>query len=592
MLALGSVSPSLLASISRVAMKQESNTRPSVFKWWGRRPVAIVRAFLALAAGAGEEDALGVALGRRESFERVRRLVSGRRLLDPFAGSGVIPVEASRLGYTAVGQDVNPYAVAVAEAYAELCMGGCKAKSECLWGSLARSWGRVRGLWCRGDSCIVHVLLARCPPCTAPVWVSSARSGSSAKRALVLTEDYSLEWRDPRDLSPGEPRIPLPAGLPQEAPGYVAYALEYYHRGARRWVSLASRDRESVEWRRFLEETARVAKPLAASSGGVRVPLMEETRRLYRHGVTTTLGLFTWRQAATYALVAREAWACRREMALAVANAMQSGSLLAMYYQPMAKVNPGLVVKSYWLPRNPVELNPVANTRMPHPPAPSARPVGRGTLVSIIQRYGNACWNGNGCVEPPTILLGDSTRNVPGSGYDIIATDPPYPGLHTYRDMSLLYAHASMLAGLRVPPEWSEVDTRDPESYKAGVLSAMEKSLSKAVKGGVVLLFISSPSPEGISTIAELLEELARLGIGYEAIYPVIAENPGALGRSASRVVFVVAGRLGIPTRRGFLDPLSLAWRVAREVGLREGEARYAGLVSSVLSDALSIRLA
>ena len=319
---------------------------------------------------------------------------------------------------------------------------------------------------------------------------------------------------------------------------------------------------------------------------------MEETRRLYRHGVTTTLGLLTWRQAATYALVAREAWACRREMALAVANAMQSGSILAMYYQPMAKVNPGLVVKSYWLPRNPVELNPLANTRMPHPPAPSARPVGRGTLVSIIQRYGNACWNGNGCAEPPTILVGDSTRSVPGSGYDIIATDPPYPGLHTYRDMSLLYAHASMLAGLRVPPEWSEVDTRDPESYKAGVLSAMEKSLSKAVRGAVVLLFISSPSPEGISTIAELLEELARLGIGYEAIYPVIAENPGALGRSASRVVFVVAGRLGIPTRRGFLDPLSLAWRIAIEVGLREREARYASLVSSVLSDALSIRLA
>ena len=108
----------------------------------------------------------------------------------------------------------------------------------------------------------------------------------------------------------------------------------------------------------------------------------------------------------------------------------------------------------------------------------------------------------------------------------------------------------------------------------------------------MILLFISSPSPEGISTIAELLEELARLGIGYEAIYPVIAENPGALGRSASRVVFIVAGRLGSATKRGFLDPLALAWRIAREAGLGDREARYASLVSSVLSDALSIRLA
>ncbi len=572
-------------------MKQESNTRPSIFKWWGRRPSALIRAFISIALGSSESIALSVARGDVDTIERVRVIARGRRLLDPFTGSGVIPVEASRLGLEAVGQDVNPYAVAVAEAYSEICTGTCLTRSDCLWRSLVNAWLKARGLWCNGDECIIHVLLARCPPCTAPIWVASRRSGRNVKSALVMDSKYNLEWRDPQGLSPSEPRILLPKWLPLEANGYIAYAIEIYSRGRRYWLSLASRSQEALRWRKFLADTSRIARSIAESAGWVGIPLMDETRRLYRRGVTTTLGLLSWRQAASYALLAREARTCAKEMALVIANAMHSGSLLAMYYQPMAKVNPGLVVKSYWIPRNPVELNPFANTSMPSPPHPSSNPVGRGTLTSIVKRYSEHCARGNGCVSPPLIVEGDSRIRIPGSGYDIIATDPPYPSLHTYRDMSLLYAHASRLAGLKAKLDWEEIETRDPQAYNTGLRKAFAKAVGKAKDKAVIIIFLSSPSLEGISLIAKFIENIVSLGIGLTGIYPVVGENKGVLGRSDNKIVFVLVGVKGTRTSDDFTKPLENTWIIAEKVGLSPIEVEKAEKISRILSDIISIRI-
>ncbi len=576
-----------------MALKQEANDRPNVFKWWGRRPLALVRGFLSLIVGASEELALKVASGDPQAIRKVRGLVGGRRLLDPFAGSGVIPVEAARLGFYAVGQDVNPYAVSIAEAYSDICNGSCSHVINCLWDSLHRSWRRIRGLWCMGSSCIIHVLLARCPPCKAPMWVSSLRSGGRIRKALVISRDnYLLEWRDPQGLSPSEPQVLLPANLPEEAPGYVAYALEYYKEGSRRWVSLASKTSEAIVWRRFLEDTSRLARSIAFSAGGVVIPVGEETLRLFKRGIKSTLGLLTWRQAATYVLIARESSACRREMALLLANTMQSGSLLAMYYQPLAKVNPGLVMKTYWIPRNPVELNPLANDMMPNPPSKNSRQIGRGTLISFLHKYEKACFTNGVCDNTPVILVGDSTKGVPGDDYDVIATDPPYPGLHTYKDMSLLYAHASLIANLDVNQSWEEIDTRDPEQYKDNIIKVFENSLIRSKPKAFFLLFISSPKPKGISIIAEILERLVSLGVGLQGIYPVIGENPGVLGRSTSKIVFIIIGKRGAPLSPNLLDPLLYARDIAENVGLEGRDIRYAELLSKILGDTLSIKLA
>ena len=586
------VSARFLVDLSRAILASEANRRPTIFKWWGRRPRILVRGFLALLAGVDEETAIKAAREDPEAVRIVRKRAQGMKLIDPFSGSGLIPLEAARLGYEAVGQDVNPYAVAISRALSDLCTGGCMAKAACLKRALEQAWPAIRGLWCNGVECIIHALLARCPPCTAPRWVSSKRRGSRPVRALVIGDDGGLYWTSPSDLSPDDPVIDLPSNLPREAEDYIVYAIEVLGPGKRRrWISLVDSSIEALKWRKYLEETTRIAERISNSIGGVRIPLMEETRRLYRRNRMTTDRLYTWRQNATYRYFLNRASTCAREAELLVATASLSTSLLALYYQPMAKVNPGMVVKSYWVPRNPVELNPFSHDRMPNPPGEDPRPVGRGTLISLLNSYASSCEASDECSEPPSFFEGDSRVRQPGHGYHIVATDPPYPGLHTYRDMSLFYAHAKHLAGEEASLDWSEIDTRDPGSYKRGVVGSLRISLSQSSDNAVLLLFISSPSVEGLSLIADILSEIEDAGAGIMSVLPVVGEARGVFGRAMSKLVYVVLARKGSKTSGEALEPLKWTWRIVRSTGLSEREAEYGTKLSRIFQELLSVKL-
>ncbi|MCE4622935.1 MAG: hypothetical protein F7B19_06460 [Desulfurococcales archaeon] len=569
----------------------ESNRRPTVFRWWGRRPTPLVRAFLSIAMGADPELALRVAEFDEHAVREVRLLGTGKKLIDPFSGSGVIPIEASKLGLEAVGQDVNPYAVALSRSASDLCTGACRVKEECLWRALNKTWQRIRGLWCNNDWCIVHVLLARCPPCTAPQWISSRRGKKGPKEILALDKDGRLKWIEPRDLEDRSSRIELPDGLPLEAEGYVAYALEVYNKNnGRRWISLLSQNSESLKWRRFLTETSRITQRINETVGGVTIPLMEETRRLYRHGRKRSDKLYTWRQNVSFLEFLRQASNCELEASLSVATASPSTSLLAIYYQPLAKVNPGMIVKSYWLPKNPVELNPFSHMNMPDDLQPGVRPIGRGTLLSVVNSYSEICGTSE-CIVPPSFIQGDSRVDIPGRDYDIIATDPPYPGLQTYKDLSLFYAHAVHLSGGKIDLGWDEIDTKNLREYEKGVIIALRRALSKSKDDAVVLLFISSPSSEGIAVVADVIASLERYGVGIEGVYPVIAEARGSLGRAVSKLVYVVLGKKGKQTRPEALLPLTWTSEIVEALDLSKQERDYSVKLSQVFYDMLKMKM-
>ena len=132
--------------------KRRSTGRPSTLHlWWARRPLAACRAVLwaSLVDDPSahpdrfptEEDQ---AAERRRLFGILERLVAWENLdnqevmaearaeieascpdelpdvLDPFCGGGAIPIEAQRLGLTALGGDLNPVAVLISKALVEI----------------------------------------------------------------------------------------------------------------------------------------------------------------------------------------------------------------------------------------------------------------------------------------------------------------------------------------------------------------------------------------------------------------------------------------------------------------------------------------
>jgi len=577
------LTPVHLAEITGAVLRSESSGPPPVFRWPGRRSPALVRAFIALLDADTPEVGTEAALGREKAFHEVRRRAKGRTLYDPFAGSGVIPIEAARLGYYAVGQDVNPYAVAVARANAELCTGECRLRARCVQQALVEAWRRSSPLWCRNGECIVHMLLARCPPCRAPLWVSSKRSKDGPRRVLLLGGDLSLEWAEPGGrLGSREPSIEVPRDLPREHPDYVVYAIEIYKAGERRWVSLA----RDPGWRRWVEETSAEAKSIVEGVPGAPVPLMEETRRLYRRGVESVKDLFSWRQLASLATFIRAAGECRELAVLLAASAAPSNSLLAMYYQPLAKINPGLVVKSYWLPRNPAVLNPFAHRGLPGPPSLSSSPLGRGTLVSTAQRYAKRC--GGDCALPPSILQGDSTRSAPVSSAHHVVTDPPYPGMHTYKDMSLLYAQMALIAGITRGLDWEEIDTRDPSGYRGLMKNALRVATSILAPGGYLVLFLSAHKLEYIELLAETVSTPPLYGAGLRRVYPVVGEAPGRLGRGLNKLVFVAVYRKGAESLPSAVEPLTWAGQILSGAPLGEDEKEYSERVAGTLRELIS----
>ncbi|MEQ8272831.1 MAG: DUF1156 domain-containing protein [Deltaproteobacteria bacterium] len=116
----------LAAAVSAAGRRERygrGRTPHTALTWWARRPHAAMRAavFAALVDDSPEHRALADALAVDEAPEaELRRAVgAGKRLLDPFAGGGTIPLEAKRLGVDAVAVDNNELAVMINRCWLE-----------------------------------------------------------------------------------------------------------------------------------------------------------------------------------------------------------------------------------------------------------------------------------------------------------------------------------------------------------------------------------------------------------------------------------------------------------------------------------------
>ncbi len=449
-------------------------------------------------------------------------------------------VEASRLGFTSIGIDIDPAAVEVSRASLDLACGKCSKEVLCLREAIEASQEAVGGLWrMSDDSLVVHVFLARCSNgCQAPALLS----GDPRKRAIIIdpsTPTWLREVSNAPGYTPTEPLVDLPAGLPEAAPGYRIYAIQAYRDGYTRFIVLPSGSRDSEiawEWAQASLEEALERAPETCT----RIPVMRETRKLIRRGIECWEQLYTPRQLATLYMVLENAsrLGCRRWAGLALADATRTCSLLALYYQPYRRVNPGLVLKTYWLPRYPVELNPLAGA--------GGRTLARGTLYSIASHLAGSCKGGMECGRY-TVIHGDARERAHyPDRIDLVLTDPPYPGMMSYEDLSLPYRY--WLAH-RLSTGWGgllggRVFLRLMEDF----IDAVKDKLAGDAR--IIILFNSGPSE--VETMARAVALLSGKGWSLSNIYWLPSEAPGTLGRSRHRGVYVAVHRQGPPPR----DPL------------------------------------
>ncbi|BAN89525.1 SAM-dependent methyltransferase [Aeropyrum camini] len=550
----------------------------SLFWWPGRRLLGGVRAVLAALAVPDPRAAIDSIDG--VGVEKLRKFTAGRLVVDPFSGGGTIPLEASRMGYEAVGLDSNPYAVSVSRASRSLLNGECRTKSACLVEAARRVWRSLYNLWCGEGFCIIHVLLARCPPCTAPAWVSRLRNGIN-----LLLDGRTLRPASGINVSPKEPMVSLPEGLPEEAPGYVAYAAEVLTAGGRRWVYLGD-DGLGARVASHLRSTLPRAVELVSGLPGVPVPPGKETSKLLAAGIQDFKHIYTPRQLATISDFVNNASSigCRLEASCIAGSSSRASSLLAIYYQPARRVNPAFIVKTYWVPANPVELNPLASTCMPGPPSTRCKPLGRGGLWSLVKRYSRGCSSVGGRLE---FRVWDSSRGLPpGMTPYAVVTDPPYPGMQSYGQLSLVYSLPHRLAGLPVPSRWVEVD-----SMSRGYVDAITRSLRLAgmrlEKDGYMAILLSSGTERGAGILAKVIHGILYSGLKLAIILPLAGESPGRLGRSFNKLVYVVVFKRGAPTTPNPLRPLEWAADVGEAAGYRPDEVRVSSKVAEALASEL-----
>ena len=97
-----------LSLVSQASRRSKDPTY-AAHRWWARRPPSVMRALvlgLALDAETTEEEFW-------RAYGEATPTLRGMRVHDPFTGGGSVLVEASRLGATPSGTDIDPLAVEI-----------------------------------------------------------------------------------------------------------------------------------------------------------------------------------------------------------------------------------------------------------------------------------------------------------------------------------------------------------------------------------------------------------------------------------------------------------------------------------------------
>jgi len=174
----------MITKLSQEETGKRQYYRPvySIHKWWARRPGALFRAIILLAARKENREQLfqniGIEQLSRESEYFQSHDLSDVVIFDPFMGGGTTLVEANRMGAKVIGCDINPVSHwIVRETLKEIDierLEGYLAQLEKTAGEKIRSFYKTRCNVCGSDSDGMHAFWVRyvnCPNCEKPVYL-------------------------------------------------------------------------------------------------------------------------------------------------------------------------------------------------------------------------------------------------------------------------------------------------------------------------------------------------------------------------------------------------------------------------------------
>jgi putative DNA methylase len=534
-----------------------------VHRWWARRPPALVRGIL-LAAFSRPSTSL-VDFWRK--FSHAEAHLKGKRIHDPFLGGGSTVVEASRLGASTSGTDVDPLACLIARHelvppdVAPLSNYG-RRLADHLIEAVSNLYGPKRPIWTALHWFWIHVV--ECPSC---------KTKSALYRNLLIARDMKKLGAVVRD-APQTVFCPVCFKI-HELPSRTRKRFDCCGRRAISESTFSalkfhcpacgkSADHTALKTlkaeRRLLaiEEThathrRRIRAPRSEDRGRLRTAalfLAEHRRRLaiprgtlaktrrdprpVSYGARKHTDLFHARQLATFG--SAFAWirncdadsVIKEALTLATSHALAFNNRLCGYATDYGRLSALFTVRSYSLPALSVELNPL------HPTA------GRGTLLKLLRErlmetrttVRRATWDNE--VGKPKDYGFKFTHKAPTSIHcasalttypfqdtiDFSFFDPPYFDYIAYSELSEFYRAwlgCTTVGGTPLLP-----DKSDPVKSFATSLATAIKALRVRLRPAAPFAFtFHSTSKDAWTAIADALRAVDQ---SVTAIWPVLAD--------------------------------------------------------------------
>ena len=524
-------------------------------RWFARRPPALIRATL-LAATRDHESSIDSFWA---DYAQPDHHLAGAHVLDPFMGGGTTLLEASRLGASVHGQDVDPMSVelnrhlltppsreAVAEMGSQL-IAHLERSMGWMWPSKetdGESWQALHyfslaKVTCPG--CDSMDLLYRAPVLARSIGCRGAVVRDSAVDAFCpnCLSLHSLP-ADSQGLMCCGRTWPLDQGTFRSG-RYRCPACGLASSHERLQTGTAPRTVIAVEETPQGRGHRRIRPPYDSDAPTVTVPddavlgleiEVGHDRRPVSYGIRTIRDLHTDRQLA-YLLEAMS-WIKRevhnpslsRALRLAVSTSITSNNRLCGYATDYGRLAPLFSVRAFALPSLTVELNPLHTYG------------GRGTLRAALARVAASCSNevrrnvlrGETVTaermaparSAGTVAPGDSVKEIHSTpAADLCLTDPPYFDFIPYDTLSQVFR--AWLAGRDLAGEPVLPAGDDPVQHFAQLLGTALANASKACVPGALLAFTFKGGERGWSGVAD---GLRLAGLCVTALWPVLAD-PG-----------------------------------------------------------------
>jgi putative DNA methylase len=568
-----------LLALAEYAARESRRPRPiyTGHKWFARRLGCVFRSLLVAAGLEPDADFWEAYYGEAD--------LTGKTVLDPFVGGGTSVVEASRLGASCIGVDIDPVACAVTDFEAKA--GTMPDLSEALeelkasLGTRLQTFHEARGPSGELMTVLHHFWVQRveCPSCGVTVdahpnfvlaedkedcWVICSHCDHLEKRRAGAERFRCSRCRRMTTVREGNVvygRIRCPACGNKEplitisrnsgkSPTWHLFAQELIPSGSFRKVVpmterilvAADEDAREAYVRAAAElDTLRNAAEISLPDAPI-ADIPRDDDRVIAYGYRAWTDLFNARQLLHLGLLHQEIMkldaAVRRPFAIAFSNHLTTNCMMAAYAAGWRRLTPLFSIRAFRHIQRPVELNPWVDG------------TGRGTFPNTIRRLVRAREYATDPKEPseggafisvparppvkaPRILNQSSCHltGIDSRSVDIVLTDPPYFDNINYSQLSEFFVpwmhHTGLTGAARtasVVEESLNARRADPSSADAFVdgLSRVFQEVRRVLKpDGLVVFTYRHTQPEAWESLARAI---AKSRLRVSAVFPVPGE--------------------------------------------------------------------